>query len=149
MKHLVLLILSCILSTFCWGRQQNCLYPIKKIGLDTFQVVVNNYDSANNHENCLPRFIVNARDKPDGVLLVYDGMGRKRILTKYSGGKRIGRQFSWFENGKLESEADWVAGENIRGEYFYPSGKLRGTYVGNPNQKHTTYFENGRIESMN
>lgn len=152
MKKLLLIIL--FLPFFCFAQQKeftlDCDYEIKQITDSTYKIQVQNFDSLHAGETCFLSWMSTGKDKPNGILLVFDENGIRRIKAIYKDGIRIGTHLMWYSSGELESETTWESDLYFNSTGYFKSGKIKNTAEnGNrPNAVYKSYYENGQLESL-
>lgn len=141
-----------VLATTARSFSQNleCDYKIERTGEGKYKIQVNNFDSLETGETCFLSWMNTGKGKPDGELLVYDEMGRKRRLAIYESGIRVGTHYEWYKTGEVYSITNWETDLYFNSKCFYQSGKIKSTAInGNrDNAIYTSYYENGQIESV-
>lgn len=107
----------------------------------------NYYDSGKIKEE----WTENIEGNIDGVYKKYDEEGKKVKELHYMNGKRKeGREYEYYQNGKILSEKNFDNGE-LKGicKEFYENGRLKKIYFylrGQKNGEYKEFYENGDIK---
>lgn len=152
MKELLLIIL--FLPLLCFSQQEEfaleCDYEIKQIDDSTYKIQVQNFEELHAGETCFLSWMNTGKNKPNGILLVFDENGTKRRKAIYKNGIRVGTHLMWYSSGELESETTWETDLYFTSTGYFKSGKIKNTAESGNRQNavYKSYFENGQLESL-
>ncbi|HEY8969067.1 MAG TPA: hypothetical protein VIM64_08235 [Puia sp.] len=110
------------LSVGSFAQESGCDFKIEKIGEGKYRTRVNNFDSLEMGETCFLSFMNTGKGKPDGELLVYDEMGRKRRSARYKAGIRVGTHYEWYKTGEIYDITNWETDTFFNSKSYYRSG---------------------------
>ncbi|TDP03774.1 energy transducer TonB [Flavobacterium sp. 245] len=77
----------------------------------------------------------------DGQYVSYYENGKKKSMETFSNGKKIGKEFSWYENGNIKSEFEYFDIQDGKSNF-----KINNFW--NPQKEQTVISGNGQIEEI-
>jgi antitoxin component YwqK of YwqJK toxin-antitoxin module len=147
------LILSAILLIphliFAQEIEQDCNFKPIKINDSVYHVYLTNtqFLDAYSETNCLLIYLRDGEGKPDGTIIVFDNLKRKRWLVNFKDQKRT-NELVWYANGKLEREIFYKEDIYYDQTLNRKDGTLHSKIVnGNSDTEKTyIYFNNGVLK---
>jgi len=127
---------------FAQAIEQDCNFKPIKINDSVYHVYLANTKllDKNSEQDCIRHYLRDREGKPDGTVIFFDNLKKKRWLFNFKDHKSIGKEIKWYTNGQLEFEILFKADAIYDRTDYRTNGNIFSKLVNVNSGKANTYF---------